>query len=189
MSVNEIIEEIVAENSLWMELITNTLGMKHAKYKNELLSEISIYWLENPHKLLERWGDPSFKYYLIRMCQNQVYSSSSPFARNNKEMSYTNKAVANVELFDTQEYIADIDSDGIINDKLDFERKINLVDEAIKFGSLSWIEGQMFREYYYEHKSYRKIEQEYGIDHCSCWKIVKAARSKVQEYCEKNKSR
>jgi len=188
-TINHILEEICKVGSLYDEIIDTIIYSDTNKQEDKyaLLSEIANYWLQSPDNVIKAWDNKYFKYYFIRTVQNQVHSNTSAYHKNHRvKDKITWDRFNDCDDCDSllESSIIDLD-DGGMEKKILAEIRLNDVERSINLGQLTWVEGQLFKEYYYEDKTYRQIEEEYGIDHVSAWKIVKSATKKVKEFCNK----
>jgi hypothetical protein len=175
MTINRIIEEIADPKSIYSEIIDNILYPR-LHLKRELLSEISISYLENANKIEEIWKEGYFKYYFIKTVTNQVVSNTSPFYKNVIGTTYE----LNNTIYDKED-----DSQTNIEDKIRFEEKIDVVNKAYSNIKKNWFTGTIWEEYFINDLTYRAIEDKWGIDHVLCWHEIKKMKSKIKEEIEK----
>lgn len=169
MTIENILREVYTKGSIYDEIVDNILYPK-LDQKGELLSEISLYYLENKEKIERVYEEGYFKYYFINTVKNQVRSKTSSFHKN---IRITN----DIDISD----ISDIIDDSDIENKIIFEEKWDVVCNLKNNSGLTWFESQMLREYYDNNKTYRKIEEEYGLDHVLVFKTVKKGITKIQK--------
>jgi RNA polymerase sigma factor (sigma-70 family) len=174
-TINEILLEITSNGSIYDEIIDNILHPK-VELKSELISEIAVSYLDNKEKIEKIWNEGYFKYYFINTVRNQVRSSTSSFYKNVKVKD-------NIVIEDTFD-IEYEDSEDIIKLKEQFEDNYALINGMIQKLNITWFERQMFNEYYINSKTYRQIEEEYGLDHVLVWKtvtkVIKHLKNKIQ---------
>lgn len=170
MTVNEILEEISTEGTIWDEIIENIIH-PNSHLKPELISEISIGYLENKEKIEEAWNKGYFKYYFINTVRNQIRSNTSSFHKNIRITDYTS-------LDDTYDIMDESSEDDILQ-KMELEVKFGRVKNILSQLPISWFEQQMFIEYYINDRTYRNIEEEYTLDHVLVWKTVKKVRDMI----------
>ena len=178
VSIQDILIEITTEGSIWDEIINNIIS-PNSHLKPELISEISIGYLENSDKVELAWEKGYFKYYFIKTVTNQVNSKTSSFHKNVRMRDYSQ--------FDT---VLDLESDEGEDDidlKIEKEVQISQIKLTLKTLPISWFEQQMFIEYYYNNRTYRNIEEEYTIDHVLVWKTVKKVKNLLKEVLNENK--
>lgn len=171
MKIDQILTQIYTKNSIYDEIIDNILYPK-LEQKGGLLSEIALAYLENASKIEDIYEKGYFKYYFINTVRNQVRSSSSSFHKNMRLQN-------DIEINDIPE-INDISQDSTIEEKIKFEEDLKKVKKTKAKCGITWFESQMLKEYYDYNKTYRKIEEEYGLDHVLVFKTVKKAIKKIQ---------
>lgn len=169
MKINDILTEITNKGSIYDEIIDNIITPRF-DLKPELISEIAISFLENKIKIEEVYRLGYFKYYFINTVRNQIHSNTSSFHKNIR--------IKDNEYFENYTYIED---DTTIEDKIEFENKLNRFEVAYKKTKKSWFEYQVFEEYFMKDKTYRKIEEEYGLDHVSVFHHVKKLKERIKK--------
>lgn len=167
MTINQILKEITTKGSIYDEIMSNILHPR-MDLKPELLSELSISFLENSEKIEDVYNRGYFKYYFINACRNQVHSSTSSFHKNIRIQDY-----------DYYNNFTDIGDDTDIEDKIIFEEKLETINQTYRTIKKTWFEDKMWEEYFINHKTYREIEREYGLDHCLVFHNVKKIKEKV----------
>jgi hypothetical protein len=167
MDINEILIEITTKGSVYDEIINNLLTPR-VDLKPELISELSISFLENKKKIEEVYELGYFKYYFINAVKNQVHSNTSSFHKNIRIQDY-----------EFYEEFLDIKDDDDLDMKILFEEKLDRVNEVYKGVKKSWFEDKMWEEYFINNKTYREIEREYGLDHCLVFHNVKKVKDKI----------
>lgn len=176
MTINEILEEIYSKGSIYDEIVDNMIGVNNPQ-KSELLSEISLYYLLNKEKIENIYENNYFKYYFINTIRNQYRSNTSSFHKNMR-------LINDIQINDIE--INDIIEDSTIEEKIHLEERIENLQKIKQNCGITWFESQMVREYYNNQKTYRKIEEEYGLDHCLVFKTVKTAIKKMIDYSQNN---
>lgn len=169
MKINDILIEITTKGSIYDEIMNNLLSPRF-ELKPELISELSISFLENKDKIEKVYEMGYFKYYFINSVKNQVHSNTSPFHKNIRIKDYDY----------IQDY-TDLPNDDDIQEKIQFEERLDLVNEIYKSTSKTWFEDRMWEEYFVNGKTYRQIEKEYGLDHCLVFHNVKKVKQKIQK--------
>lgn len=169
MKINDILIEITTKGSIYDEIINNLLSPR-LNLKPELISEISLSFLENREKIEKVYEMGYFKYYFINTVRNQVHSNTSPFHKNIRIKDYDY----------IQDYV-DISDDTDIQDKILFEERLDKINKIYKTTSKTWFEDRMWEEYFVNGKTYRQIEKEYGLDHCLVFHNVKKVKQKIQK--------
>jgi hypothetical protein len=178
VSIDDILREIVTEGTIWDEIIENIIH-PNSHLKPELISEISLGYLENKEKIEDVWEKGYFKYYFINTVRNQIRSNTSSFHKNIRITDY--------KTFDEGLDIMDESTDDDILHKIEKETKIGTVKNILNRLPISWFEHQMFIEYYFNNRTYRNIEEEYTLDHVLVWKTVKKVREMVITEIKNNK--
>ena len=120
MKINDILTEITNKGSIYDEIIDNIITPRF-DLKPELISEIAISFLENKIKIEEVYRLGYFKYYFINTVRNQIHSNTSSFHKNIR--------IKDNEYFENYGYIED---DTTIEDKIEFENKLNRFEVAYK---------------------------------------------------------
>lgn len=169
MKINDILIEITTKGSIYDEIMNNLLSPR-LNLKPELISEISLSFLENREKIEKVYEMGYFKYYFINTIRNQVHSNTSPFHKNIRIKDYDY----------IQDYV-DISDDTDIQDKILFEERLDKINKIYKTTSKTWFEDRMWEEYFVNGKTYRQIEKEYGLDHCLVFHNVKKVKQKIQK--------
>jgi hypothetical protein len=169
MEINNILIEITTRGSIYDEIINNLITPRF-DLKPELISEISLSFLENKDKIEDIYIRGYFKYYFINTVKNQIHSNTSSFHKNIRIQDYQ-----------TYEDYMEVEDDTDIDDKIEFEERLELIENIYKNTKKTWFEDRMWEEYYINDKTYREIEREYGIDHCLVFHNVKKIKQKIQK--------
>jgi len=169
MKINDILIEITTRGSIYDDIMNNLLTPR-IDLKPELISEISISFLENKEKIEKVYEMGYFKYYFINVIKNQVHSSTSPFHKN-----------VRIKDYDYIQNYVDMADDTDIQEKILFEERLNLVNDIYKNTKKTWFEDKMWEEYFINGKTYRQIEAEYGLDHCLVFHNVKKVKEKIKK--------
>lgn len=167
IDIDKILNEICKKGSIYDEIMSNVLNPR-LDLKPELISELALSFLENKEKIVDVYEKGYFKYYFINACRNQVHSSTSSFHKNIRIKDY--------EYIDN--YIGLLDEDDI-DQKIEFEKRLETIQETYKGVKKSWFEDKMFDEYFGKNKTYREIEREYGLDHSLVWVNVKKVKDRL----------
>jgi len=170
VKINDILKEITTEGTIWDEIIENIIH-PNSHLKPELISEISLGYLENKEKIEGVWEKGYFKYYFIKTVTNQIRSKTSSFHKNIRITDYST--------FDDGVDIMDESNNDDILQKIEKEHKLGTIKHILNRLPISWFEHQMFNEYYFNNRTYRNIEEEYSLDHVLVWKTVKKVREMV----------
>ena len=172
INIDEILTEIANPNGIYSEIMDNILCPRHCELKSELISEIAISYLDKPKKIEKIWRDGYGKYYFIRTVINNVRSNTSPFYKNCIKTDY--------ELIEGYDFDIIDDSEDIIKYKEEKEDKINQIDKAYKSIKRDWFKSTVWEEYYIKGKTFRKIEEEWKIDHCLAFHTVNNMRNEIK---------
>lgn len=175
MNINEIIIQIATKGSIYDEIM-DTMIRPRLDLKPELLSEISISYLENGDKIEKIYEKGYFLYYFTNTVKNQVHSSTSPFHKNIRIKNYIE--IDGMEFPDLQE---ELDA------KINMEEKLSIVEGLYNDTKKTWFEDRMWQEYFTNNKSFREIEKEYSIDHCLVFHNVKKIKDKIKKKIETKK--
>jgi hypothetical protein len=168
--IRQLLIEIATPNSLYDEIIDNIIT-PNFHLKPELLSEISISFLENEKKVNEVIRQGYFTYYFIRTIKNNVHSNTSPFAKNVRIKD--NIYYDNIEILD--------DSD--IELKEEKELKLQRIDRAYTKIPKTYFQEFIWAEYFTFGKTYRQIakENEGSFSHCLAFHEVAKIKKKLIE--------
>jgi hypothetical protein len=133
----------------------------------ELISELSIGFLENEEKVNDVIAAGWFKYYFIRSCVNQIKSSTSGFHKNTriKEFQY----IENIEIVD--------DSD--IEVKQIKEEKYLIIDRIYTTIPKTYFQEFLWHEYFLKGKTHRQIGKENNISHCLSFHEIKKIKDEI----------
>jgi hypothetical protein len=133
----------------------------------ELISELSIGFLENEEKVNDVIAAGWFKYYFIRSCVNQIKSSTSGFHKNTriKEFQY----IENIEIVD--------DSD--IEVKQIKEEKYLIIDRIYTTIPKTYFQEYLWHEYFLKGKTHRQIGKENNISHCLSFHEIKKIKDEI----------
>lgn len=177
-TVNDILEQIAQTGSIYDEIIDNILT-SNKDLKGCLLSEIYLYILENQDKVQDVIDKKYFKYWFVRVIQNQVKSSTSPF--------YTNCRQTTNHKFGTDAFQMELydEADTGLDEALYKEELFAALEQARTEVLTTWFDSEVFRFYYDDDMTYRAIEAEYGIDHCLAYVSVKKSRNMLKKRAHK----
>ena len=153
---------------------------KDRRFKEDFRQDLMITLLEKDDDLIiDLYNNGHLAYYVTRIIQNQIISSTSPFHRKYRKLDVYYKAF---KLEDKPE---------------DHYSEFDVLKYSNENRILSWYETEMLCFYYKMGRhskrdgkvSYRTIEAEYGIDHCSIYTTVKEAVRKLREHIEENNTK
>lgn len=173
MKINQIIDTVFKNNSIYHEIMDNIIGNKK-NIKSELISELALSFLSSPKKIEDVWEKGYFKYYFLNAVTNQIHSNTSPLYKithlreNIQPENLTHDAYDHIE------------------DKVRLEERYELIENALQNIEVSWFDMEIFSEYYSKNKSYRMIENEFGVDHVNCWVSVKKTKNKIKKWISDN---
>ena len=165
--LRQILTEICKKGSIYDEIIDNIIRPRY-DLKPELISEISISFLENEEKVSEVIKAGYFTYYFIRAVKNNVHSNTSPFHKNTrlKENIYYDNL--------------DIPDDDDTEIKMEREEKYLKIDRAYTKIPKTHFQEFVFHEYFTKDKTYREIGEEIGVSHCLVFHEVKKIKEELR---------
>lgn len=168
--IRTILKEVATKNSIYDEIIDNIIR-PNFHLKPELLSELSISFLENEKKLNDVISKGYFLYYFIRAVKNNVHSNTSPF--------YKNTIIRDHIYYDNVEVIDDTD----IDFKIEKEEKLQRIDRAYTKIPKTYFQEFLWHEYYTKGKTHRQIakENENTFSHCLVFHEIKKIREQVKK--------
>jgi hypothetical protein len=178
MNIRTILTQIATKGSIYDEIIDNIIT-PNFHLKPELISELSISFLENETKVDEVIQKGYFLYYFIRSCKNQVHSNTSSFHKNVRIKD--NVFLDNIDLED----LTDIEL------KEDKEEKYQLIDRNFVKVQKTHFQNHLWIQYFHEGKTHRQIASDMDISHCLSWheikKVEKELLKKIQEDLKKKR--
>lgn len=177
-TAHSIFTYIASGGSIYDQII-DTIIAPNYHYKDELISELAVSYLNNQESVNKALKEGYFNYYFISSVKNQVHSSTSPFHKNVRQTS--NEGIEASWLADQ---LVDDNEDIEYKKMLDCQQEI--LDKVMDDIEVTYFQAQMFRMYYIEGLSYRKIEKETGVDHVTVHSTVSNIRDKIFEHLEKN---
>jgi hypothetical protein len=168
--IRTVLVEIAKKGSIYDEIIDNIIT-PNFHLKPELLSEISISFLENEKKVDEVIRQGYFTYYFIRTIKNNVHSNTSPFAKNVRLKD--NVYYDNIEILDNSD----------IELKEEKELKLQRIDRAYTKIPKSYFQEFIWHEYFTFGKTYRQIanESEGTFSHCLAFHEISKIKNKLRE--------
>lgn len=166
MNVRQILTEIATKGSIYDEVIDNIIT-PHFHLKPELISELSISFLENETKIDDVIKQGYFLYYFIRAAKNQVHSNTSPFHKNVRIKD--NVFLDNIDLED----LTDIEL------KEEKEEKYKLIDRNFVRVKKTHFQNHLWVEYFNNGKTHREIARENDISHCLSWHEIKKVKEEL----------
>lgn len=167
--INDILKQITTPGSIYDEIIDNIIQPRF-DLKPELISEIAISFLENRVKVEEAYEKNYFKYYFINTVKNQIHSKTSSFHKNVR--------IKDNEYF---ENYGNIQDDTTIEEKIEFEERLDLINDLYKKTKKSWFEATLWDEYFIKNKTYREIGTEYSINHCLVFHNVDKLKKEIRK--------
>lgn len=167
--IRKILEEIADPNSIYSEIIENILR-PNLHLKPELISELSISFLENEIKVDEVIKQGYFLYYFIRAVKNNVHSNTSPFYKNSVVRDHI--YYENIEIIDEDD----------IQYKIDREEKYQQIDKAYTKIPKTYFQEFLWHEYFTKGKTYREIANENGntFSYCLAFHEVKKVKDQIK---------
>jgi hypothetical protein len=168
--IRNLLNEIAKPNSIYDEIIDNIIR-PNFHLKPELLSEISISFLENEKKVNEVITKGYFLYYFIRTIKNNVHSNTSPFYKNTTIRDHV--YYDNIDLVDNSD----------IELKIEKELKLQRIDKAYTQIPKTYFQEFLWHEYYTMGKTHRQIakENENSFSHCLVFHEVKKIREQLKK--------
>lgn len=172
-----ILEYIASGGSVYDQII-DTIIAPNFHQKDELISELAVSYLNNKESVNKALKGGYFNYYFISSVKNQVHSSTSPFHFNVRQTS--NQGIEASWLANSLE-----DDNEDLQYKMMIEEQQAILDEVLDEIHVTYFESEMFRMYYKEGLSFRKIEKVTGTDHVTVHSTVSNIRDKIFEQLEK----
>lgn len=167
--LKKILVEIATPSSIYDEIMRNIITPNFHLIP-ELISELSISFLENEEKINGIIEQGWFKYYFIRACVNQVHSSTSGFHKNTRIQDKL--FIDNFDLIDNDD----------IELKTEKELKLLKIDKTYTKIPKTYFQEFLWQEYYTKGKTHRQIAKENGISHCLSYHEIKKVRDKIQKF-------
>lgn len=163
-TTNEMVIQI-NNSKIYKEILQNIT--KQNQHFEDLWQDLMLLLLthKNKKQYLEMYNTKQFKYFFVRIIQNQFNSFSSPFAKKYKNLKLDK------DNFNLDFCIYD-------NDEEDVERKENLEIQMEKIEKIldeevCWYDKKLFEKYYFDEKSsYGKISKETKIPKTSVYRSV-----------------
>jgi RNA polymerase sigma factor (sigma-70 family) len=143
------------------------------KYKNELISEIAIYYLQNSKKIEDVYNKGYFKYYFIMTVKNQFRSTTSSF--------YKNVRINDNNKVDETFQLEELEDEYGLEYQNDMDEKWEQSIELRKTIKMNYFESEMMRLYFDENMTYRAIAKEYGINHTLVFKTIKNVLERIKK--------
>jgi len=168
MNIRQILEQIATKGSIYDEILTNLLS-PNIHLKPELISELSISFLENEDKVNEVIRANYFIYYFIRAAKNNIASNTSPFHKNVRIQDHM--FIDNIDIED----FTDIEL------KIEKEQKYQLIDRNYTKIKKTHFQDLIWTQYFIENKTHRQIAKELEISHCLSWHEIKNLKDKLIE--------
>lgn len=163
--LNDILTQIATKNTIYDEIIDNIIRPNY-HLKPELISELSISFLENRKKVEEVIKSGYFTYYFIRAVKNNIHSNTSPFYKNTTIRN--NEYYDNIDVID-EEYSTETD-----------ERYLRY-DKAYVKVPKTHFQDFVWNEYYTEGKTLRQIGKEVEMSHCLIFHEIKKVREEIKK--------
>lgn len=178
-SVNDIMEAM-CDPKHEFNIILNNISNGCKQTTGALISEIAISFLNRKDKInsLLSIGYEQFKYYFIATATRQLTGNRTGYKKVN--------VFYDSYLTDFSQIEIDDDSEDVIKEKIEFEEKLQLIDEVKRTTEINFFEAEMFRLKYKNGWSYRQIEREYGISYQAAYQAVKVVKEKIIDYLNGN---
>lgn len=166
MNVREVLTQIATSGSLYDEVMNNLIT-PHFHLKPELISELSISFLENEERIDDVIEKGYFLYYFIRAAKNQVHSNTSSFHKNIRIKD--NVFIDNIDFEDSND----------IELKEEKEEKYKVIDRNYVKIQKTHFQNHIWVKYFEEGKTHRQIAKELDISHCLSWHEIKKIKEKL----------
>jgi hypothetical protein len=164
--IRNILVEICTKGSVYDEIINNIIAPNY-HLKPELISELSISFLENEKKINQVIEQNYFLYYFIRAVKNNIHSNTSPFYKVTRIKD--NVLYDNIELTDESD----------LELKIQKEEKFIQIDRAYTKIPKTYFQELVWHEYYTKGKTHRQIAKELNISHCLSFVEIKKIKEEV----------
>jgi DNA-directed RNA polymerase specialized sigma subunit len=149
--LNEFLESLFDKNGEYYQIMLNIT--QNEEIIPELVSEISISYLENRENIENVIKQGYIKYFFIRTILNQLKSNTSPFHKNCR----IKDNIYSLEL--------SIVDENTIEEKELKELQFLQIDYAYSRVSKTYFQDFIFQEYFTKQKTFRQIAEEMGISH------------------------
>lgn len=196
-TIDEVFNDLYKKGSKYDDILTKFLGYND-KAKREVLSEISITWLNRKRKIIEMYDKDELKYYLSRTLTFQIKSNTSNLYTNTKHTIASDSSdniIDSIEMYShynetnnmiISEYTQPNDDTGI-EKKIYIEEKYKEINHIMKrLKSKTWFTEQMFLEYFFrttsEKITYRDIGKKYNFSHKNVYNAVKKMKKMIYEF-------
>jgi len=187
--INNIIEMVFKPGSGYDKTLDNLMFKYkvNTRKKGELISIISMNWLERPTKIIEvykKGGNELLKYY-NRSIVNQI----TGYPQNGKGGSEFNLTQIKEKNQITEKYISIVDDsiEDVISHGEYISERIELLFECIENSGLTLTEKNIFLNYIRLGMNYDTLSKCYGKSRSYVYKQVGVAKKKVLEYHDNNK--
>ena len=138
----------------------------------DLTQEVYVIMLEyDQEKLQKIYDNGHLNYWVARVMLNQYIRSTSPFKK--KHHSYLKDANAVVS------NLAHDDSEETIQDKILFEKRLPMVEDAMK--DLHFYDKTLFNVYYESDHSIRSLSESTSISTTSIFNTIKNVRNYIKD--------
>ena len=164
--IDKVLVEVATKGSVYDEIIDNII-QPNFHLKPELISELSIGFLENREKLNKVIQEGWFIYYFIRSVKNQVHSNTSGFHRVTR--------IKDNIMIDNIVFIEESD----LELKYEIEEKYKLIDSCYVRIPKTYFQDFLWNEYYFLNKTHRQIGTENNISHILSFHEIKKLKEKL----------
>lgn len=164
--IRPILVQIATKGTVYDEIIDNLIT-PNFHLKPELISELSISFLENETKVNSVIEQGYFIYYFIRAVKNNIHSNTSPFHKNTRIKD--NLYYDNLEIEDQTD----------IERKEEKETKFKLIDRNYTKIPKTYFQDLVWSKYFIEGKTHRQIAKELEISHCLSWHEINKIKDEL----------
>lgn len=167
--LNEFLESLFDKNGEYYQIMLNIT--QNEEIIPELISEISISYLENRENIENVIQQGYIKYFFIRTILNQLKSTTSPYHKNCRIKDKLQSLNLSV-----------IDENSIEEKELK-ELQYLQIDYAYSRVPKTYFQTYIFQEYFDKKKTFREIAKDMGISHSLVFinlkKILEEMKSKI----------
>jgi len=174
---------LLSNDSFYEEILHKFLPKKDER--NEFRQMLHLSICEMP-KVLTYWNNGFFKWIYIKMIKNNVCSSTSRWHYQMRKKDGFG-LYEDIENFQIEEITEETEFEIELQDKI--QNKINLIDSIVEQKTkeipILIRDFKLFRMYYNENLTYRKIAKKTGISLMAVHSYVKNAREIIQKEIQK----
>ena len=166
--INLICNEIMAQDSPYMNYIKDNIM---SGYEDDLLQEVMLILLDKPKKMIQAYDEKWLRYLFVNICSKQFFSSTSPF--------YKKYRVKSSEII--PEILDNGEDDFELDIKRDMEEKWEMLNTTLDKINFTWYETELMDCYFKRNLTYKKIENELGVDSVSAWITIHKCLNKIKD--------